>query len=288
MFSRNPKRTTLPGFTLIELAVVITIIGLLSYFGMGFLKNQSKLGAEEITDRRKEQIFHALAGYALRNGGLPKPSSPDTGEEVEGGKGVLRGLVPTAKLGLVPETAKDGFGYFFTYAVDSASLPDAKIRTLAAPFCHLTKSTEFSLNVVNFKGASLVEEEQKTAVVLISHGPGGRGAYLSNGTQRACEDEHESTNASESETFVYGETHNTFQHKVYWVTVDSLMAAYAHVPCGKNIDAKQKAVDTLAHEDSGFLNDEYTDPEISDTEYSDDEYPYEQDDDDYDDDDYDD
>lgn len=122
------------GFTLVEMAMVLLIIGLLLGGLMPMLSTQME--AQRIIETRKQlnEIQQALIGYAVVNGRLPCPASPtSSGEESPVGGGIctnfLDGFVPAATLGLASTTdnqgnlgfAVDAWGNRIRYAITSAN-----------------------------------------------------------------------------------------------------------------------------------------------------------------------
>ncbi|MBY0430539.1 MAG: type II secretion system GspH family protein [Rhodospirillales bacterium] len=117
------------GFTLIEMAIVLSIVGLLMSMGLratsGFMENDRR----KQTIARLDMIEQALALYVAQNGRLPCPADANVGgTEAPVGGGVcsnaqIRGIVPWVTLNL-PETAGlDGWGRRITYRVyDQTSL----------------------------------------------------------------------------------------------------------------------------------------------------------------------
>lgn len=114
------------GFTLVEMAMVMLIIGLLLGGLMPTLSAQME--AQRVSETRKqlEEIQQALIGYATANGRLPCPaSSSSTGEESPTGGGnctnFYDGFVPAATLGITSMDSQgrvtDGWGNAIRYAV---------------------------------------------------------------------------------------------------------------------------------------------------------------------------
>ena len=71
-------RNTQQGFSLIELAVVIIVVGLLLTGLLLPLATQVEISRVEETKRQLAQIREALLGFAMVNGRLPCPATPDT------------------------------------------------------------------------------------------------------------------------------------------------------------------------------------------------------------------
>lgn len=101
------------GFTLTELAVVLTIVALLLASTMYTLSAQSEQRAREDTARRLDAAKELLIGFAVVHGRLPCPASAaSNGDESPAGGGVcnnyLNGFLPATTIGFRPV---DSFGY---------------------------------------------------------------------------------------------------------------------------------------------------------------------------------
>lgn len=255
---------TYPGFTLIELAVVLAIIGTISYFGVSYMTSQTKVAAVEVTQKRQERIFYALAGYALKNNHLPCPANAATGEidRLDGGAmrcantiGASQGILPAKDLGLQPQDIKDGHGHYFTYAVQGAFCQASGVRARHLGYdaslhgvgdrphdnslCTINPA-DGSIEIKDSSGKVLASPASRVAVVLISHGTNGRGAYIGNGARRPVEGEHERTNIADSNMFISGEQKSDFQHRLFWVGSISLLSAYARTMCGEKIESADR------------------------------------------------
>lgn len=85
---RNPARISVRGFSLVELAVVMTIVALLLGGLMYTLSAQTEQRNFEETRRRLEQARELLLGFAIVNGRLPCPArSNNAGAEVRNAAG---------------------------------------------------------------------------------------------------------------------------------------------------------------------------------------------------------
>jgi len=113
------------GFTLVEMAIVLLIIGLLLGGLMMPLSVQMDQRRISETQKALDEFNQALIGFAIVNGRLPCPASAaSAGIESPAGGGICAspdGFLPAATLGL-PQT--DGLGY----AVDAWGLTQNRIR----------------------------------------------------------------------------------------------------------------------------------------------------------------
>lgn len=114
------------GFTLLELAIVLVIVALLSTGLMVSIAAQRESAAIAETQRRLADARDALLGFAAANGRLPCPAAPAaTGIEQPAGGGNCAnpwdGFLPAQTLGLYPTDengyALDGWGNPIRYGV---------------------------------------------------------------------------------------------------------------------------------------------------------------------------
>lgn len=100
------------GFSLIEVAVVLAIVGLLLGSTVFSLSAQLETRSRGDTQRRLEEAKELLLSFALVNGRLPCPGST-SGEEAGGGVSPCTtsygGFLPARTIGFQP-TDGDGFG----------------------------------------------------------------------------------------------------------------------------------------------------------------------------------
>lgn len=124
----NPYRLISPGFTLIEMAIVLFIVALLMGGLLPTLSGQIDQRRNNDTSKQLNEIKDALIGYAVINGRLPCPAAPNsTGVESPLGGGpcnyFYNGFVPGATLGLAGTDSAgyvvDSWGNRIRYAVTS-------------------------------------------------------------------------------------------------------------------------------------------------------------------------
>lgn len=118
------------GFTLLEMAVVLIIMGLLLGSGLSLISVQADQQHLKETQKILDDAKEALIGYALVNGRLPCPAAPaTTGVESPAGGGACNnfnnGFLPAITLGLPGTDSSgyltDGWGNRIRYAVTSAN-----------------------------------------------------------------------------------------------------------------------------------------------------------------------
>ena len=109
------------GFTLIEMAIVLVIIGLLLGGVLMPLANQVEQRQISETQKALDEIKEALVGFAVANGRLPRPATSATnGAENATGcatDAACTGFIPWASLGV---TKLDSWGKIIRYSVTPA------------------------------------------------------------------------------------------------------------------------------------------------------------------------
>ena len=208
-------RTKYKGFTLVEMAIVLVIIGLLLSAIVGVGNAQIQQTRISATKQKEDLIKLAIINYITRNNRLPCPAVPTIAEGAAGYgveaplfgtctgtiiNGVVStGIVPWASLGLTDENATDGYYNRFTYQV-TLSATNTNAQTIAglkgaiSTFSRLplvgNQSNDCTPVGGNYNPCSAV-------AIIVSHGNNGNGSYGRDGTQKALPvgpDESENTN----------------------------------------------------------------------------------------------
>jgi len=235
---KSSMRHTIPGFSLIEIAVVLIIIGVVSGMALPALTSMLNWQKTATTAQNQEKILYALANYAIQNKSLPYAANPiDSYGKQNVTARRRRGIVPYADLGLPESVAKDGYRHWFTYVVDHdyATLPEklygqSPIQSLRNKLCEMPQSaTYLHLNPLHIRNG-----QKNIALALISHGPKGKGAYpnplgsdfLGSDEKQNATSDHEIIDRPISQ-----DPQNPFSHTVVWVTAANLLALYGRAPC---------------------------------------------------------
>ena len=160
-----------PGFTLIELAIMLSVFGLVLVGGIEAIRVQTAKRKIDQTQTAMQEIQHAFLGFITVNGRLPYPARPSNANGVEDNTlavvdSAVIGLLPWSTLGIKPV---DSWGHAYTY--------------------HVTEDYAVEASFSGASGALTVRDASDTDMatglpfVMVSHGPKGRGAYMTSGSQ---------------------------------------------------------------------------------------------------------
>lgn len=134
MNKRIYKIIQISGFSLVEMAVVIFIVGILLSAGLKLLSAKVNSAQIEVTRTHQESIKQALISYLGRNKRLPCPTNVANGTlPAPLPPCNITGIIPYAELGLDLSTALDGWENYFTYAI-SPSLITSPLPPKTPPY----------------------------------------------------------------------------------------------------------------------------------------------------------
>lgn len=197
------------GFTLIEIAVVLFIFGLLIAGLLGPLETQLEARDRTATIETMDQIMESLYGYAITNGRLPCPDTDgdglpnpvfdpadSTSADCIGGATFSdgEGFIPWVELG-VPQG--DAWGNRFRYRVQFPHFiwPEAdgicdgntvqeEFDLCATATISVTTRGDDPATTPGIEGKAPLNLAQNLPVVLVSHGRNGFGATNITGVAR--------------------------------------------------------------------------------------------------------
>jgi len=237
------------GFTLIEMAMVLMIVGLL--LGGLLVPLSAQMDQRNVSDTRKQldEIQQALIGFAIINGRLPCPADPTTPTGSTNAAGVSAGseyktttspyicananlsnnaswgVLPWATLG-VNET--DAWGRRFTYRVTTI-FADTIGTTFGCPPTVIPTQSSFALcSNGNLTVLSAATGGSNIATyipaVVVSHGKNGYGAYTPNGGPplSTSPDADEADNSDPDVNFASKAPTPTFDDLVVWISPNIL------------------------------------------------------------------
>ena len=168
------------GFSLIEIAIVLVIVGLMIGGLVTPLTVQYEQRKVVETQKALDEAKEALTGFALLHGYLPCPavSSMNGLEDRRGARcnGEKRaGILPWATLGL---RKSDSWNNLFRYSVTPAFSDSEQLFAL---------STQRDISIVTRNGGALVQATALNDIpaMIMSHGKNGFGAISEQGQRQA-------------------------------------------------------------------------------------------------------
>lgn len=230
---------TIRAFALLEVAIAISILGIIAYMGMPLINRLQTWQHTRTTSAHQEQIMHSLGAYVLANSRLPYAAADISGK-AQAGQTI--GFVPYQTLGIPESIAKDGQHHWMTYAVEP-NLASQEIVFLQDPGLSLDPKTTFcktttanALTIKKDNDDPCITEPDFAAIVIVSHGNSG-GYYLDNGAVNPVNssDPHKKSNAARDGKFVnkhmQRNTSNIFDDVITFASRNNLMSIWAKCPC---------------------------------------------------------
>lgn len=185
----SSNRLQYAGFTLVEVAMVMFIVGLVLTGVLAVANSQIANGRISATKQRLDAVKEALVTFIANNNRLPCPANPVlpssnanygreaatpgtcTGAVIIGGGAAAnaRGIVPWVTLGLPDDGALDGWDRRFSYQV---RLSQTNLNATTIP------SLTGNISIQNAAVGAVINPNNPAVVVILSHGENGTGAYL--------------------------------------------------------------------------------------------------------------
>jgi len=207
-------RDHISGFTLVEMSVVLVIIGTVIMIVYPALSAIRQSQQQQLTSTNLAALMRATAAFVQANGCLPCPTPASTlgtgfgrvrGDAVNalcGTCNVPEGVPPFVSLGVPLSTAKDGWGHWITMRVDPALtinfdvVPPTSLCLPGDPLpcvqgesrkglCQPSLPATNRINVLTPAGAT-----QQAAILFLSHGANGYGAFYADATTNTGSDLH--------------------------------------------------------------------------------------------------
>lgn len=173
----NARKQPIAGFSLLELAIVLVIISLTASALLTLGTKRTQAARMDLTNQRFDDIELDLARQAWNQGELPCPAvgwlrpdnpnygQPDCANTLIAAQGIHVGTYP-----LRDEAMLDGWNRRITYVVDT-DLTAANALLAADPDAPVEGSIIVRLT------AGGTQLSNRAAIVLISHGANGHGAW---------------------------------------------------------------------------------------------------------------
>ena len=247
------------GFTLVEMAMVLMIVGLLLGGLIPTISSQMERQLANETRKQMDEIQQALIGFAIINGRLPCPAKATlatglayAGEEATTGNtcackttsgsdktvadnsaiactdSSVTGVLPWVTLG-IKET--DAWERRYTYRVTTYFADFAVVTNTFGSGCTPSPAPAASSFALCSPGIQDVDSADtggtnvanNVPAIFLSHGKNGAGAYLSNGTQLAASaGDDEAENSDNDNKFVSHNITSNFDDLVIWLSPNTL------------------------------------------------------------------
>lgn len=236
-------RKKIPAFALIEIAIALSVFGIIGYMTMPLLGKIQRWQKARTSHAHQEKIIEALAGYVLANKRLPCPAADSNGQALAVCTNATKtGFVPYRTLGIDQKIAKDGNHHWITYVVQP-NLTATRINWIQPEadlavdpktvFCKTPGDAAFAIQ--NEKHEPCIMAPDFVAVVLIAHGESG-GYALDNGAIQpvTSSDTDKIANAARGNIFTTKTqcvSSAVFDDMVLFVSRNNLMAQWGKFPC---------------------------------------------------------
>ena len=208
--NHKPQR----GFSLIELAIVMIVFGLLAGGMLGNVSGQRRHGEEQRAQRQLELSLETLYGFAINQGRLPCPAPPalDSGSSTAGHEdcSLAHGVLPWRTLGL-RET--DPWGQRLSYYVRPTYTTAPAVGARAG--FSIDSLGNANIRPTEASGNKLADA---LPAVIVSHGRNGSGGYRPNGQKTAVNHPDEAENADADLVFVDHLPDTQYDDLLIWIT----------------------------------------------------------------------
>lgn len=229
--SSSSKRSHEAGFSLLELAIVLVILGAIGGLSVPLLTAHMTRTAFLKTRTNQDYILNAIAVFVEKNNRFPCPAESHVtgahfGVALEACRmEKARGIIPFKTLGISENYARDGFKRLMTYVVEP-ELAKKQIRPQEESGGLITILNEegFPVLVVPKRGE---KNPNYVAFVIISHGESGMGAYVGNGQSGKMRGHSLSPHKRENcdENFIFIESSQS-DDILRWETRDQFLKHY--------------------------------------------------------------
>ncbi len=184
-FSFSSKASSEAGFSLLELSIVLVILGIIGGLSLPLLTAQLNRAAFIKTRSHQDYALNSIAAYVEKNKRFPCPADPQvTGADYglvqiqcRGPK--ARGILPFKTLGISEIYARDGFKRLMTYVIEPEfAKKDTSLQNERGGWITVNKEEGGSVLAPPLPSDP---NPNTIALVLISHGESGVGAFIGQG-----------------------------------------------------------------------------------------------------------
>lgn len=243
---QHQKKTKFIGgksFSIIELSIVLLIISIISVTSVSLFSSKNEVENIKSTKEKMAVIYQALKNFVVANKRMPCPADP-TLKTIDSAFGleakdnssdncnvslgdskqtppdasdttIFQGAIPIYALGLSDDMIKDNFGYKFSYIMISGHEKDFNYDNIDQSISQIDNSFEYTANEntaleLTYGSNGHVEYP---ALIIISHGKNGYGAYDYNGNIN-LNTPLASVNNNEAQNYAYDINSDTPQIKI--------------------------------------------------------------------------
>ncbi|MBS0271417.1 MAG: prepilin-type N-terminal cleavage/methylation domain-containing protein [Proteobacteria bacterium] len=230
----NFKSSSEAGFSLLELAISLVVLGIIGGLSLPLLTAQINRSCIVKTRVYQDYALNAIAAYVEKNKRFPCPAEP----QISGpGYGVAqiqcrgqkaKGILPFKTLGISEIYARDGFKRLMTYVIEpELAKKDTALQNERGGYITVNKEEGGPVIAPPLAGD---RNPNCVALVLVSHGESGVGAYLGKGqpTRNLSGSSTPHKRENYDDNFIFIESHQT-DDILRWESRDQFLKHYVYL-----------------------------------------------------------